>query len=182
MHSLLSQSLARSLICYCLRIMNVYCIKFPYIKFFIYFFCSWIFITWWHCTNPLYVIYIVGGDDAYNSEMYVYNGFIRAGIYHYHKEIILCIKTYCAFTIDWIWMLLLLLIWKSIVDDDDGWKLLMLHTLPFDDASKEGAAAVSTFFGSLMGVNDSSPLESFSISAPNWWRAVIVDGVGSGML
>jgi hypothetical protein len=41
---------------------------------------------------------------------------------------------------------------------------------------------ISTFSGSFMGVNDSSPLDSFNISAPNWWRAVIVDGVGSGIL
>lgn len=80
-----------------------------------------------------------------------------------------------------LWMLLsLLLIWKSIVDDD-GWKLLMPSFL-FDVGSTASASVVLTSFGSLMGVNDSSPLESFNISAPNWWRAVIVDGVGSGML
>lgn len=29
---------------------------------------------------------------------------------------------------------------------------------------------------------DSNPRDSFNISAPNWCKAVIVDGVGSGML
>lgn len=91
----------------------------------------------------------------------------------------------------WIFFLLLL-IWKSIVDDDDdGSKLfLLLLILPFPFNDDVGSTTVMvvvlvvvlTSFGSLMGVNDSSPLESFSISAPNWWRAVIVDGVGSGML
>ena len=35
---------------------------------------------------------------------------------------------------------------------------------------------------SSTGWKDCNPLDSLSISAPNWWRAVMVDGVGSGML
>lgn len=151
-------------------------------------FFSWIFISWWHCTNALYVIiYIVravmGAYKVYHTHEHNASVFMerreRGGIYHGDYFVY---KTYSAFTTDWIWMLVLLLIWKSIVDDD-GWKLLMLHILPFDVASEDEGVVVSTFFGSLMGdVKDSSPLESFSISAPNWWRAVIVEGVGSGML
>ncbi len=131
------------------------------------FFFSWIFIFF-----SVFLIYIF---VAKIFNLYI-NGFVTL------MKRLFAYKTHSAFIIGWIWMLLLLSIWKSIVEDDDGWKLLMLHIFFFDNASEDGATLVSTFFGSVMGVNDSSPLESFSISAPNWWRAVMVDGVGSGML
>ena len=55
------------------------------------------------------------------------------------------------------------------------------------DGSESFALVLSAFLflpfvDSTSGANDCSPRESFSISAPNWWRAVMVDGVGSGML
>lgn len=54
-----------------------------------------------------------------------------------------------------------------------------------DVVSLECGLSICLFLSSddsLTGAKDSNPLESLSISAPNWWSAVIVDGVGSGML
>lgn len=36
--------------------------------------------------------------------------------------------------------------------------------------------------GTTIDETASNPRDNFNISAPNWWSAVIVDGVGSGML